>query len=139
MLDARATLAAAALGGRATSPASLALLILKRMYSTMLGGMLNAPDHNPTAYLRPDWAWMVKAAAAASMWRQLCRLEHPPAAVLAPDAALFIGPEPPALTYSGQHGKWKLERAGQLDTAMRDAIRRGQPGRLILALRRNHA
>jgi hypothetical protein len=127
-LDARAVLRPQEAPG-----AVLALQVLKAVYSATLGGMLasgpNLGGYNRTAYLRPDWAVAIRAHAGANMWRALHRARPGPAAVVAPDAAYFIG-ETAGLTVSDQPGKWKLEGRYPLTADIRQALAAGQPGRV---------
>lgn len=112
-------------------PARIALAVVKLTYSTTLGGMVRSERHNRTAMLRPDWGDMVRAHAAANMWRSITRATRAPFLVADPDAAYWTmaaaDQRPDGLTYSGQPGKWKTARACPLTPEIRAAIEANRP------------
>jgi hypothetical protein len=123
-----------ALVGAPDAPSRMALVVLKAIYTGGLGMLASGPatgDHNHTAYLRPDWSALVRGQAQANMWRHLHHAQPTPVAVIT-DAALFVVPKvgdvPAELPISDQPGKFKIERWARLSSAVREAIRAGQPG-----------
>lgn len=116
--------------------AHMALTVLKRIYTSTLGGMLNSPKLNRTAFLRPDWVNLVKGQATAGLWRHLHRAEVGPAAQIT-DAAYFIVPKAgdvPQIpdsktgpTFSDSPGRLKVSRTCILTDEMRQAIANGRP------------
>jgi hypothetical protein len=123
-----------ALKDRADRPSWIAVAVLKRVYSQFLGGMLaSGPGrghHNRTRLALVDWRDMVRGQAMFGMWYALGKADPAPAAVVDPDAAYFLVPEPGAapsgLVISDQPGKWKIHRACPVNDEIRRAIAAGR-------------
>lgn len=112
--------ARAALIGRDELPARYALVVLKAVASTFLGGYLRSEKHaGGSEILRPDWSDMLVTQAGANMLRAEWKSQHidgnPAALGSYRDALWFVsdGPFSPAgksLEISTQLGKFKREK-----------------------------
>lgn len=131
---------------REDAPARFALVAVKSVYTAFLGGMLRSKRYNRTGLWRPDWADQLRTLAWANQWRALDKAESAGAKVLGVyrDAAWFVVPaghpagepySPPELTIDPSWpGKWKLDRAAELDEDMRAALTDGSVPRFAAAL-----
>lgn len=141
--DGRATLSAAAETDRA---ARHALIVLKAVYATFLGGMVRSEEHNDKGTLRADWWDQYVANAGVNALRAIDKTIANGATVLGgmKDSFWFLADtapvEPVGLTIADQPGKWHRNRWAPVTDEMIRAHGRGRPGLLrdsIIAA--NHA
>lgn len=100
-------------------PASgMALVALKFVYATFLGGFLRSAKYNNHETLRPDWADQLQSLARMNMLRALGKCRPRPVATLA-DAAYFLLQDNESVRglavdeQTFQPGKWKVHRVGR--------------------------
>jgi hypothetical protein len=130
--------------GNDEHPASLALSVLKPMYSEFTGAFLRSTTYNvdrksgePTPWLRPDWYDQIVSRASANMLRALDKAHAAGLVVVAgiKDAVWAVVPAasdgrptaPAGLEISSQGGKWKLARWAVADDAILDAVAKRRP------------
>ncbi|WP_226360971.1 hypothetical protein [Pseudonocardia sp. ICBG1142] len=144
MRTAREQLSSAA----ATDPgAAYALMVVKSIYTSFLGGMLRSEKRNKTVTMRRDWSDQVVTLANANMWRALDKITDERVQVLGVrrDSAWFLASaelghvEPSGLVFSEQPGKWRVERnrSGPLTADMLAAYEKGSAERFLHGLIRS--
>ena len=147
MADGRANLTAAAAGtdGKATAAAD-ALLVLKSVYATFLGGMTRSERHNDKGTLRPDWHDQYVMQAGVNALRALDKALAAGARLAGgmKDSFWFLGPvadaplQPTGLVFADQPGKWHVHRWAVVDEEIAAAHASGRVGVVRKAITAAH-
>uniref|UniRef100_UPI003F49352D hypothetical protein n=1 Tax=Amycolatopsis sp. CA-096443 TaxID=3239919 RepID=UPI003F49352D len=126
-----------------------ALMVIKEVYARFSSGFMRSKDFCPAEWLRPDWADMIAATAAANSLRHLDKIAagglHPIAQIA--DGVWFVvavgpadvpGLKPAGLELSSQPGKWHLSRWGAATEAFAAALGLGRRVRAGKELQKIH-
>lgn len=136
--EGRATLSAGKAHGDLAS--AHALIVLKLVYATFLGGMTRSEAHNDSGTLRHDWHDGYVMQSGVNMLRALDKALANGAELLGAlkDSAWFLADqapiEPVGLTFADQPGKWKNNRWGEITEDIITAHQGGRPGVLRKAI-----